>query len=103
MPGLGPTQLITAVARMSWLDGKKIPTAGEEGEGATAACSLKGLKGFEGMQVTGEAGSMAAAPVHKFWRASGQIEELSKTWRGPVAHGKGAGSAGCIELPFGRF
>ena len=80
MPGLGPTQLITDVARMSWLEGKKLPTAGEEGEGATAACSLKGLKGFVGMQVTGGAGSMAAAPVHKFRHANGRIEELSKAW-----------------------
>ena len=80
--------------------GQKITNSWRRGEGATAACSLKGLKGFVGMQVTGEAGSMAAAPVHKFRHADGRIEELSKAWGGLVAHGKGTDSSGCTELGF---
>ncbi len=103
MPGLGPTQLITDVARMSWNVSKKLPTAEEEGEEATAACSLGGLVGHLGMQEAIEAGSMAAAPVHIFWHGNGLTEGLSKARSAPVAHGREAGSSRCKKSPFGRF
>ena len=103
MPGQGPTQLITDVARMSWIGDIKFPIFEEEGEEETAACSLGGLIGFVGMQEAIEAGSMAAAPAYESWHVNGLTEELSKACRAPMAHGKGAGSSGCKELPFGRF
>ena len=101
MPGLGPPQLNTDVARMSCLKGIKLPTAEEEGEETTAGCSLVGLIGFVGMQEADETGSMAAAPGHKVWHANGITEGLSKACRAPVAHGRGAGSSGCKKLHFG--
>ena len=103
MPGLGPTQLITDVARVAWIGGMKLPTAEEEGEEATAACSLGGLVGHLGMQEAIEAGSMAAAPVHIFWHGNGLTEGLSKARSAPVAHGREAGSSRCKKSPFGRF
>ena len=64
MPGQGPTQLITDVARTSCVGDIKLPTAAGEDIGTSAGCSLKGFIWFVGMRGAGEASSMAAAPGH---------------------------------------
>ena len=44
MPGLGPTQLITDVARMSWLDGKKITNSWRRGGGSNSSLQPEGTQ-----------------------------------------------------------